>query len=161
MKYALCVKLCQHNFTIVIVHKLLVHGHCSESGLNSLPSRSSRCPRVRLYAGLSLQRFLAFRRPWTTMSWTKSIYLAISRPLLVVNAKKWKELTCAAPCLATVKPPPVRCRYAASAGAALIEVIRTSILHLICLTMRFTSSQNIIKQRTSGNAPRLKYLMSN
>ena len=45
MKYALCVKLCQHDFTIVIVHKLLVHGHCSESGLHSLPSRSSRCPR--------------------------------------------------------------------------------------------------------------------
>ena len=45
MKYALCVKLCQHDFTIVIVHKLLVHGHCSESGLHSLPSRSSWCPR--------------------------------------------------------------------------------------------------------------------
>ena len=46
MKYALCVKLCQQNFTIVIVHKLLVHGHCLESGLHSLPSRSSRCPRL-------------------------------------------------------------------------------------------------------------------
>ena len=31
--------------SIVIVVKLLVHGHCSESGLHSLPSRSSRCPR--------------------------------------------------------------------------------------------------------------------
>ena len=47
MKYALCVTLCQHNFTIVIVHKLLVHGHCLESGLHRLPSRSSRCPRPR------------------------------------------------------------------------------------------------------------------
>ena len=46
MKYALCVKLCQHNFIIVLVHKLLVHGHCSESGLHSLPSRISRCPRL-------------------------------------------------------------------------------------------------------------------
>ena len=45
MKFVLCVKLCQHDFTIVIVHKLPVHGHCSESGLHSLPSRSSRCPR--------------------------------------------------------------------------------------------------------------------
>ena len=43
MKYALCVKLCQHNLTIVIVHKLLVHGHCMEY---SLPSRSSRCLRL-------------------------------------------------------------------------------------------------------------------
>ena len=47
MKYALCVKLCQHDFIIVIVHKLLVHGHCSESGLHSLLSRSSRCPGLR------------------------------------------------------------------------------------------------------------------
>ena len=46
MKYALCVKLCQHDFTIVMVHKLPVHGHCSESGLHSLPFRSSRCPRL-------------------------------------------------------------------------------------------------------------------
>ena len=33
---------------IVIVHELLVHGHCSESGLHSLPSRSFRCPRLHL-----------------------------------------------------------------------------------------------------------------
>jgi hypothetical protein len=46
MKYALSVKLCQHNFTIVIVHKLQVHGHCSDFGLHSPPSRSSRCPNV-------------------------------------------------------------------------------------------------------------------
>ena len=46
MKYVHCVKLCQHNFTIVIVPKLLVHGHCSDFGLHSLPSRSSRCPRI-------------------------------------------------------------------------------------------------------------------
>ena len=48
LRYALCMKLCQHNFTIAIVHKLLVHGHCSESGLYSLPSISSRCPRIML-----------------------------------------------------------------------------------------------------------------
>ena len=36
IKYALCVKLCQHNFTIVIVQKLLVYGHCSESGKLSM-----------------------------------------------------------------------------------------------------------------------------
>ena len=36
MKYSLCVKLCQHNFTTVIVHKLLVHDHCSESGMHNL-----------------------------------------------------------------------------------------------------------------------------
>jgi hypothetical protein len=35
MKYALCVKFCQHNLTIVIVHKLIVHGRCLESGLHS------------------------------------------------------------------------------------------------------------------------------
>ena len=35
MKYDLCVKLCQHNFTIVIVHKLLIHGNCFESGLHA------------------------------------------------------------------------------------------------------------------------------
>ena len=52
MKYALCVKLCQHYFTIVIVHKLLVHGHFSESGLHSLPSRSSRCPRMNVQKSL-------------------------------------------------------------------------------------------------------------
>ena len=34
MKYALCEKLCQHDFTIVIVVKLLVNGHCSDSGLH-------------------------------------------------------------------------------------------------------------------------------
>ena len=28
MKYALCVKLWQHNFTIVIVVKFLINGHC-------------------------------------------------------------------------------------------------------------------------------------
>ena len=38
MKYTLCVKLCHHNFTIAIVHKLLVHGHCLESGLHIQPS---------------------------------------------------------------------------------------------------------------------------
>ena len=30
MKYALCVKLWQHNFTIVIVVKLLIKGLCWE-----------------------------------------------------------------------------------------------------------------------------------
>ena len=60
MKYALCVKLCQHDFTIVIVHKLLIHDHCSESGLHSLPSRSSRCPRLRLRILLPL-RFVRLR----------------------------------------------------------------------------------------------------
>ena len=40
MKYALCVKLYQHDFTIVIVVKLLVIGHCSDSGLHILSSRS-------------------------------------------------------------------------------------------------------------------------
>ena len=34
MKYALFVKLCQHNFTIVIVHKLLVHGHDTQTVQN-------------------------------------------------------------------------------------------------------------------------------
>ena len=46
MKYELCVELCQHDFTIAIVVKLLVNGHCSDSSLQSLPSRSSRCPRL-------------------------------------------------------------------------------------------------------------------
>ena len=41
-------KLCQHSFTIVIIHKLIVHGNCSESSLHSLPFRSSRCPRFNL-----------------------------------------------------------------------------------------------------------------
>ena len=44
MKYALCVKLYRHNFTIVIVHNLLV-----QFGLHSLLSRSSRCPQLTLY----------------------------------------------------------------------------------------------------------------
>ena len=30
------------------VHKLLVHGHFSESGLHSLLSRGSRCPHINL-----------------------------------------------------------------------------------------------------------------
>ena len=54
MKYALCVKLCQHDFIIVMVHKLLVHGHCSESGLHSLLSRSSRCPRANLFESIKV-----------------------------------------------------------------------------------------------------------
>ena len=54
MKYALCVKLYQHDFTIVIVVKLLVIGHCSDSGLHSLSSRSSRCPRLIPHSGLRL-----------------------------------------------------------------------------------------------------------
>ena len=39
--------LYQHDFTIVIV-KLLVNGHRSDSGLHSLLSRGSRCPRIGL-----------------------------------------------------------------------------------------------------------------
>ena len=42
--------LCQHDFTIVIVHELLVHGHCSESCLHSLLSRSSRLSMVSIIA---------------------------------------------------------------------------------------------------------------
>ena len=38
------MKLWQHNFTIATGVKLLTKGLCSESGLHSLPSRSSRCP---------------------------------------------------------------------------------------------------------------------
>ena len=41
------MKLWQHNFTIATVVKLLTKGLCSESGLHSLPSRSSRYPRLR------------------------------------------------------------------------------------------------------------------
>ena len=40
------MKLWQHNFTIATGVKLLTKGLCSESGLHSLPSRSSRCPRL-------------------------------------------------------------------------------------------------------------------
>ena len=40
------MKLWQHNFTIDTVVKFLTKGLCSESGLHSLPSRSSRCPRL-------------------------------------------------------------------------------------------------------------------
>ena len=32
---------------LTVVHKLLVHSHRSESGMHSLPSRSSRCPRSK------------------------------------------------------------------------------------------------------------------
>ena len=78
MKYALCVKLCQHDFTIVIVHKLLVHGHCLESGLNSLsvqklsmstPSRS--CNYVltaRLVVHCLREQLLAFLSSFITPS---------------------------------------------------------------------------------------------
>ena len=38
-------ELQQHNFTIATVVKLLTKGLCSESGLHSLPSRSSRYPQ--------------------------------------------------------------------------------------------------------------------
>ena len=52
------MKLCHHDFTIVIVQKFLVHGHCSESGLHSRPSRSSRCPRCTVVA--SITQFVAY-----------------------------------------------------------------------------------------------------
>ena len=39
------MKWCEHDFTIVIVVKLLVNGHCSDSGLHNLLSRGSRCPQ--------------------------------------------------------------------------------------------------------------------
>ena len=43
------MKLWQHNFTIATVVKLLTKGLCLESGLNSLPSRSSWCPQTTIW----------------------------------------------------------------------------------------------------------------
>ena len=40
MKFAICVKLWQHNFTIATVVKLLTKGLCSESGLPSVDIKS-------------------------------------------------------------------------------------------------------------------------
>ena len=68
--------LCQHNFTIAVIHKLLVD-ICSESGLHSLPS-SSRCPRIdytkhrtpeileRLYKTYILPRINYCSQQWNT-----------------------------------------------------------------------------------------------
>ena len=50
IKFTICVKLWQHNLTIATVVKLLTKGLCSESGLHSLPFRSSRCPRLRVHS---------------------------------------------------------------------------------------------------------------
>ena len=50
---AIYVKLWQHNFTIATVVKLLTKGLCSESGLHSLPFRSSRCLRLDLHFRVS------------------------------------------------------------------------------------------------------------
>ena len=46
MKFAMWVKLWQHNFTIATVVKFLTKGLCSESGLHSPLSRSFRCPLI-------------------------------------------------------------------------------------------------------------------
>ena len=59
IKFAICVKLWQHNFTIAAVVKFLTKGLCLESGLHSLPSRRSRCPRS---SQLKVSRKLVKRR---------------------------------------------------------------------------------------------------
>ena len=47
--------------SIAVVHKFLAHGHCSESGLHSLPSKSSRCPWLVQYPYVySLNRRVEF-----------------------------------------------------------------------------------------------------
>ena len=45
----------QHNFTIATVVKMLTKGLCPESGLHSLPSRTSRYPRFTAWPKIQSQ----------------------------------------------------------------------------------------------------------
>ena len=81
---------CASMILLDIIHKLLVHGHCSESGLNSLLSRSSRCPWFNTVARDSTHDlFSKIVRPFN--STTKNTLASHSPPCLGEFAS-WADL---------------------------------------------------------------------
>ena len=81
MKHTLCVKLCHHNFTKVIVHKLLVHGHHSDFGLHSLPSKVNLRRHIQFGPILPIKSFH-----------NKNTFLIIKRIYSQVFNQKWNSI---------------------------------------------------------------------
>ena len=99
MKFALCVKLCQHNFTIVMVVKFLYLGHCqdcAQSTLLSLNNRSiyglnEKIRRYHKYQPVQSSIAVQFQTPEISAENLISLTKKIKKNILIENI----ELQCA------------------------------------------------------------------
>ena len=84
-----CQFLLQRKMKSTLVHKLLVQDHCSESGLHSLPSRSSRCPRFTLTKTEQFHKMMIFLHKIASFFYPGSKVLQIKSPL---RYRSWLQM---------------------------------------------------------------------
>ena len=88
------MKLWQHNFTIATVVKLLTKGLSSESGLHSLPSRSSRYPCLGPEYEILNDKIWYIKKSLALGNLSKFVFWSILSFKAYFFLKNWKVNVC-------------------------------------------------------------------